>query len=140
MDSTTYRRIGWTFWKSCQDGRWQGTLHDAVVDQAKLKDEWIMVKEITSTNNYRECSSQDAWTIMLQNETLFPNVSKLVKIALLIPINTADCERGFSRPDQDKSEGNNESQFDSQLIYGNFSEWPTLRDLSSLNFCRAFEV
>ena len=26
--------------------------HDAVVDPAKLKDEWLMVKEIMSTNYY----------------------------------------------------------------------------------------
>ena len=67
-----------------------------VVDQGKMKDEWPMVKEFMSTS-YRECLFQDDWTIMLQNETLSPNVSTLVKIALMIPINTADCERGFSR-------------------------------------------
>ena len=34
-----------------------GKEHDAVVDQRKLKDEWLMVKEIMSTN-YRESSFQ----------------------------------------------------------------------------------
>ena len=56
---------------------------------------------------------------------VFPNVSTLVKIELLILINTADCERVFSiQPDQDKSEGKNESEF-SELIDDNFSECPS---------------
>ena len=71
---------------------------------------------------------------MVQNETLSPNVSTIIKIELLILINTADCERVFwVQPDQDEGEGKNESQF-SQLIDGNFSEFPLLRAPISFTF------
>jgi hypothetical protein len=71
----------------------------AALDAVEVKDEWIMFKQLIS-KNFRSCTIQVLLQRLTVNQTLslqYPNIMKLLTIALTLPVSTVDCERGFSR-------------------------------------------
>ena len=57
------------------------------------------LKSVLATPHLHELSTHDLMCKLTTNSQLqdmFPNLGKLCAIALVIPMSTADCERGFS--------------------------------------------
>ena len=71
-----------------------------------LKSEWLDFR-IYMLLNCGKMSMKDPLTsLATQNNTtstFYPNLSKLAQICLVLPIGTADCERGFSTMKRIKS-------------------------------------
>ncbi|XP_077864369.1 zinc finger protein 862-like [Saccoglossus kowalevskii] len=121
-----------------------GMQHAPVIDSDKLKDEWPVVKEILR-NNYMQCNFQDTWGSLLGPQaclpTLYPNIAKLVTISLIIPVNTADCERGFSRYNLIKTKGRARLKVSSVSALMSIAlGTPPLKEMLSFNFRRAFQI
>ena len=56
-------------------------------------------RSVLSTPHLKDLSTHDLMSKLTANEQLkdmFPNLAKLAAIGLIIPMSTADCERGFS--------------------------------------------
>ena len=71
------------------------------VDWTVVKDillqEWALFKHLL-VSEFKEVSTRDIMSTMSANTTfssLYPTLSKLASIALIVPVSTADCERGF---------------------------------------------
>ena len=64
-----------------------------------LKLEWLDFR-IYMLSNYSKMLMKDVLTSLATQgstiSTAYPNLSKLAQICLVLPISTADCERGFS--------------------------------------------
>ena len=63
-----------------------------------LLQEWALFKHLL-ISEFKEVSTRDIMSTMSANTTfssLYPTLSKLASIALIVPVSTADCERGFS--------------------------------------------
>ena len=56
-----------------------------------------MLKEVVEQQHYHTGNTEQLWKIIAENyRDTFPNLMKLAQISLITPLNTADCERGFS--------------------------------------------
>ena len=72
-------------------------LSKPLIDPEQTKAEWALLKPLILSQKYPRDQSQTLWKIIAQNHRdQFPNLIKLAKISLHIPLQTADCERGFS--------------------------------------------
>ena len=60
-------------------------------------EEWVMAKEIVMQNHYKRSSTKELYKLLheFHRDTL-PNLLMLACLALILPLQTADCERGFS--------------------------------------------
>lgn len=59
--------------------------------------EWQSLKLLVCDSQYPCDSFEKLWQLIAQyHRPAFPNLIKLAKIALVFPIHTVDCERGFS--------------------------------------------
>ena len=67
------------------------------LDAEALALEWIGFKEVLAIQ-FTQLSSSQVMQSLLQKDfvPLYPELSKLAHIGLVIPISTATCERGFS--------------------------------------------
>ncbi|XP_006823533.1 zinc finger protein 862-like [Saccoglossus kowalevskii] len=113
-----------------------------VIEASDLKDEWLDVKGILSSN-FRGMSFQTAWQQILCTNILssYPNTIILAKIALIVPVSTADCERGFSRYNLIKNKLRASLKVSSVSCLMTLSlETPSLREMDRFNFHRAFEI
>ena len=120
-----------------------GKIHPAIIDE-KVKDEWPVVKELLSAN-FRSYSFQDVWSYLLNKSQgcldPYPNIAKLVTIALLIPVNTADCERGFPRYNRIKTKARARLKVTTVSCLMTLGiETPTLHNMNEFDFHRAFEI
>ena len=71
----------------------------AALNTEQVKDEWVVFRQLMS-NNFRQCTIQVLLQTLLNDQDLsfqYPNIVKLLTIALTLPVSTVDCERGFSR-------------------------------------------
>ena len=113
----------------------------AALDSEEVKDEWVMFKQLIS-KNFRSCTIQVLLQRLTDNQTLslqYPNITKLLTIALTLPVSTVDCERGFSRHNLIKT------RLRSRLLTKYFStlmkiaiDTPDIQHLNNFNFNRAF--
>ena len=63
-----------------------------------LQLEWMSLKQVLvqDTSTLSEMSSNEVLQTLASHQTLYPTYTKLASIALILPISTADYERGFS--------------------------------------------
>ena len=74
-----------------------------------LLQEWALFKHLL-VSEFKEVSTRDIMSTMSANTTfssLYPTLSKLASIALIVPVSTADCERGFSTMNRIKTDPKN---------------------------------
>ena len=74
-----------------------------------LLQEWSCFKHLLIAE-FKEVSTRDIMSTLSANTTfssLYPTLSKLASIALIVPVSTADCERGFSTMNRIKTDPRN---------------------------------
>ena len=70
---------------------------DPLVDTEAARREWSLAKTTALSQDYPRGEIGPLWALMAaHHRDDFPNLIKLAAIALCCPIQTADCERGFS--------------------------------------------
>ena len=67
--------------------------HFPALDEATLVTEWNQFKFIPLPSTI----NKSIWDFYYPYRTTFPELWKLVQLLLIIPANTAACERGFSK-------------------------------------------
>ena len=87
-------------------GMFYGVGDTPLVDTEVLKVEWYDLR-IYMILNYQNKTMKDVLSTLLDStsvlSTLYPNFCKLAQVCLLLPLNTADCERAFSTMHRVKS-------------------------------------
>ena len=69
----------------------------ALIDPAECLEEWAVAKESVIENKYPRDSVQRLFKLLFEyHRDTFPNLITLAQLALIMPLHTADCERGFS--------------------------------------------
>ena len=69
----------------------------AYVDKLSVKSEWALLKHLVLQQKYPTDNIFVLWKIIAKYHVdQFPNLIKLAELALIAPLQTADCERGFS--------------------------------------------
>ena len=72
-----------------------------VVDSSATRKEWTELKSVVKVQMYPRDSIVTLWRLIAQfHKEMFPNMLKLACMALICPVNTAGCERGFSVQNQ----------------------------------------
>ena len=67
------------------------------VDAQATKAEWSTLKRLVIDQRYPTGHLDTLWPIIHQHhKDMFPNLVKLASIAMVLPVHTADVERGFS--------------------------------------------
>ena len=116
------------------------------IEEDAVKAEWELFKVLLSTT-YASLPHYKVMKLLVANQTLgslYPNHCKLAQICLILPVNTADCERAFSTMKRVKTplrnrlntktldallririEGPDRSDFDFELALNN---WAKLRN------------
>ncbi|XP_021373041.1 zinc finger protein 862-like [Mizuhopecten yessoensis] len=108
-------------------------------DQKFLPAEWTLAKTVIKQERYPRDRMAQLWQLVHQHHAeTFPNLLKLVQIAILMPYQTADCERGFSNQNNTKTSSRNrlEGKTLNRLMLINI-EGPPLREF---DFGRALSV
>ena len=78
-------------------GESSANISKAFIDEASTLAEWASLKEIVTENKYPRYSMKDLWKLLYEyHKTSFPNLFALANLALVMPYQTASCERGFS--------------------------------------------
>lgn len=68
-----------------------------LIDMEACIEEWSVAKQTVLQNMYPRDSTKLLYKLLHQyHKESFPNLLVLAKIALLLPLHTSDCERGFS--------------------------------------------
>ena len=67
-----------------------------VVHQETLEEEWMRFKFIKFPSTSLHLAAQSLWDFYFQYRNTFTELWKLVQIILVLPLNTAACERGCS--------------------------------------------
>ena len=67
-----------------------------IIHQETLEEEWIWFKFIKFPSTSLQLAAQSLWDFYIQYRNTFTELWKLVQILLVLPLNTAACERGFS--------------------------------------------
>lgn len=102
-----------------------------------LLQEWSCFKHLLIAE-FKEVSTRDVMSTLSANTTfssLYPTLSKLASIALVVPVSTADCERGFSTMNRIKTDPRNRLKTDTlDKLIRLSSEGP---ELDQFNFERA---
>ena len=114
-----------------------------VIHSEETKDEWVVFKQFIS-QNFQSCTIQTLFKRVYQSETVlcqYPNVYKLITLALTMPVSTVDCERGFSKHNLIKTGMRARLQTEnvSTLIKMSINT-PELSHMDDFNFARAFEI
>ena len=69
-----------------------------LVEEDALRVEWELFRVLLGST-YKDMSHNQVLKLVAGNATvraLYPNLSKLAKVCLILPVSTADCERSFS--------------------------------------------
>ena len=72
---------------------------EPLLNGQELKEEWIIFKQLMS-KNFNDSTIQGMATKLLCSSEMqeqFPQMLKLLTIALTVPVSSVDCERGFSK-------------------------------------------
>jgi hypothetical protein len=78
--------------KKCQNGE-----VEALVNAEESKHEWQLLKRVAIQQRYPRQSTAEFWKIVQDfHADTFPNLLQLARIALVLPLQTADVERAFS--------------------------------------------
>lgn len=68
-----------------------------LIDTDKTKKEWAQIKTLVLSCAYPRDKLSNLWSLInAYHADMFPNLLKLASVALVLPVHTADCERGFS--------------------------------------------
>ena len=79
------------------DQKIKDVVSKAIVNTQACLREWALVKKLVIEQRYPTDNSQMLWSILCKyHGEAFPNLITLAKLLLVIPLQTADCERGFS--------------------------------------------
>ena len=73
--------------------------HNIIESSAVECEYQCFARSVVSTPNLKNLSTQDLMLKLAYNPQLkdmFPNLAKLAAVGLVVPMSTADCERGFS--------------------------------------------
>ena len=76
-----------------------GVGESPIISCEDLKSEWLDFRIYMFSNCGKMSMKGVLTSLATQNNTtsiVYPNLSKLAQICLVLPIGTADCERGFS--------------------------------------------
>ena len=70
-----------------------------MVNSGKLKEEWVIFKLVMSKNFSSSTIQGMAQKVLTSSEMQeqFPQILKLLTLALTVPVSSVDCERGFSK-------------------------------------------
>ena len=81
------------------------------IDAAETKKEFRLLVPLVLDQKYPRDKFQVLWQIIAANHhDSFPNLLKLAQVALILPVHTAQCERGFSTQNLIKSAHRNRLQ------------------------------
>jgi len=76
----------------------------AVVDAKKCRFGWNFVKELVVREHYPMGHIAELWKMLATHHSdEVQNLLKLSQVALVLPTNTAGCERGFSTQNRNKN-------------------------------------
>lgn len=107
------------------------------VVKERLQQEWSCFKHIL-VSDFKEQSTKNLMLIVSEDtsfSSLYPSLSYLASIALILPLSTADCERGFSTLKRIKTDARNRLKTDTlDKLIRLSSEGPSM---SEFNFDRA---
>ncbi|KAG2459766.1 ZN862 protein, partial [Polypterus senegalus] len=73
--------------------------HDSSKSAESSRQEWTVVSKMFRSQSYKDFSPKQILLKMATTSELkesFPDVARLAHIGLVIPVSTAECERGFS--------------------------------------------
>ena len=114
-----------------------------VVDTIKTKDEWVVFRQLMG-NNFRTCTLQTMAANLLPSAEVketYPNLIKLMALALTMPVSTAGCERGFSKHNLIKNKIRARLKTENVATLMRMSlDTPDLSNMDTFNFSRAFEI
>ena len=69
----------------------------AVIDRIRCREELPLAKKLVLEQRYPMDPTKGLWKLLyLHHRDVLPNLMKLANLALIMPYQTADCERGFS--------------------------------------------
>ncbi|XP_046583689.1 zinc finger protein 862-like [Haliotis rubra] len=72
-------------------------LSKAKIDQIGTRCEWGILKRVVLKERYARDNFSKLWTeICAHHKSMFPNLLTLARLALVVPLQTVDCELGFS--------------------------------------------
>ena len=72
-----------------------------IINTSQVLAEWNLAKSIIKQEKYPRNRMMELWQLVYQHhKETFPNLLKLAAIAMVMPYQTADCERGFSEQNQ----------------------------------------
>ena len=75
----------------------RGVIFPAVVNPTQAKVEWSLLKDVVKEQHYPTEKLSTLWSCIVKfHADTFPNLLKLAQLALILPLQTADVERGFS--------------------------------------------
>lgn len=113
-----------------------------LVDDVSLMIEWPQFKCLLS-DRFRSQTFSDMCSSVLANTDFaytFPNISKLLRIAIVMPVSSADCERGFSRYNLVKTALRNRLKPESVNILLTLTiDTPSIENMDTFDFERAFQ-
>ncbi|KAL8566900.1 hypothetical protein ACOMHN_008757 [Nucella lapillus] len=73
------------------------SVSEPLVQREVCMEEWAMAKETVLQNHYPRESTKKLYKLLFEfHKETFPNLLVLANLALTMPLQTADCERGFS--------------------------------------------
>lgn len=114
-----------------------------VVDTEKTRDEWVVFRQLMSAN-FKACSTQAMAAKLLScadTTEAYPNMLKLVTLALTMPLSTAVCERGFSKHNLIKTRYRARLKTQNVATLMKMSlDTPDLASMDTFNFTKAFEI
>ena len=74
-----------------------GSEVEPLVDAEAVKSEWAILKQVVLQQKYPRDKLSTLWKLIYTyHRDVFPNLLKLAAVALVLPVQTAVCERGFS--------------------------------------------
>ncbi|CAG8576953.1 10563_t:CDS:2 [Rhizophagus irregularis] len=97
-----------------------GNIYEPIIDKKELKNEWIVVRQFIA--NFRESKFVEQWFRIFSTtdfSTLYPNISKIIHIILIIPLSNASVERVFSRQNLIKSKLRNKMKLETLYFHLN---------------------
>ena len=111
----------------------------AVVDAEKCRIKWNFVKELVVREHYPVGYIAELWKMLATHHSdEVQNLIKLFQVALVLPTNTAGCERGFGAQNQIKNALRNRLKADRlDVLMTTDIEGPHSKDF---DFSRAFDV
>ena len=85
-----------------------GDEQSSFIDQSAVKMDWEVLKSLVIQQKYPTDNIYMLWSIIHDNhKDLVTNILKIAELALIAPLQTADCERGFSTQNDIKTNDRN---------------------------------